>query len=568
MLEGFFGIKDNRKISVQESAQINELQFQMNEQKALLEQQAVAHKKEMEALYRMAPTTGSVFSIPFDGEKSLGGIGPAKDYYPDYQMLRYRSWQAYLDSDIAQTVINKHTLWVIGQGLKLNAEPKGDILAAEKVEGFDEQTFEKLAEMRYNLYANSKMSDYADMASLNKLASRGYKNATVGGDVLCLDRYTKGNVKMQLVDGAHVVNPLGMDGVSYSAREGYYMSGNHRIINGVKVDHTNKHLGYYISTGFNKYEYVKARDSRGNLRAWLWCGLEYRLDDMRGIPLIAAVMEKLYNMDDYDAATLKGAKSRAELAYFFEHQAGTGDENPMDRNLMEVSGAQKRPGDIPTDSNGEAVANKVAVQTGNFAINLPEGTTVNTPKSDMPEQFKDFFTVHINRVAACMLIPPDVAMSMYNSNYSASRAAIKDWEHVVNVTRDDVSKQFYQPNYNFWLDMQILTNKIKAEGYLSAIAKNDEMSLAAYRNARFTGAQVPHIDPLKEVKAEREKLGPMGAVLPLTNPEQSLEALNGGELQNNIEKLAEYYSKLKALGLIPETQKTDNGNTESDSKEE
>jgi len=151
-------------------------------------------------------------------------------------------------------------------------------------------------------------------------------------------------------------------------------------------------------------------------------------------------------------------------------------------------------------------------------------------------------------------MPPDVARSKYDSNYSASRAAIKDWEHTLDVKRADFSFQFMQNVYNFWLEVEILLNNIQAPGYLVAKQKEDMMVIEAYRTARFIGAPVANIDPVKEVEAERKKLGITAESIPLTTVEASTEVLNGGDSNHNMEQFAEELKKSKALGLKPEPE--------------
>ena len=89
---------------------------------------------------------------------------------------------------------------------------------------------------------------------------------------------------------------------------------------------------------------------------------------------------------------------------------------------------------------------------------------------------------------------------------------------------DFYSKFMIEPFYNLFLDMQILTGKIKAEGYFTARNKKDVILLQAYRNARFTGPGVPQADPGREVKAEVEKIKNN-----LSTHEQAIERLNGGD---------------------------------------
>ncbi len=63
------------------------------------------------------------------------------------------------------------------------------------------------------------------------------------------------------------------------------------------------------------------------------------------------------------------------------------------------------------------------------------------------------------------------------------------------------------------------------------------MTILACQNARFVGANVPHIDPLKEVKAIREMLG--NENMPLITNEQAVEFLTEGDWYTNITKYKE-----------------------------
>lgn len=67
--------------------------------------------------------TDGRYSMPFDGEKDFGEVGPALDYLPNFQVLSLRSWQMFMDSDIARTVLEKYVLWIMGNGLRLQMEP-------------------------------------------------------------------------------------------------------------------------------------------------------------------------------------------------------------------------------------------------------------------------------------------------------------------------------------------------------------------------------------------------------------------------------------------------------------
>lgn len=219
------------------------------------------------------------------------------------------------------------------------------------------------------------------------------------------------------------------------------------------------------------------------------------------------------------------------------------------RDLMRGSG------DVPITVQSEELASKVTATTQKMVFNMPLDSTIKALESKNELYFKDFYGVNIDLFCAAAEIPPNVAMSKYDSNFSASRAALKDWEHTLLVQRHSFKVQFMQPVYNFWLEIQILLGKVKAPRYLDAVMKKNYMLVEAYRTCRFVGSSVPHIDPVKEVEAERAKLGILADHLPLTTIEQATESLNGGDSDANMEQFADEFKTGEKLGLkMPEPE--------------
>src|SRR5690349_13699321 len=91
----------------------------------------------------------TIGGITFTGEKNIGELGPARDYVIGYGILRSRSWQMYLESEIVQTIIRKFGTWVIGVGLKLQSEPETDVIADEGAGTLDKNVFSKKIEQRW-----------------------------------------------------------------------------------------------------------------------------------------------------------------------------------------------------------------------------------------------------------------------------------------------------------------------------------------------------------------------------------------------------------------------------------
>lgn len=486
-------------------------------------------------------STGRVWSLAFDGEKNDSELGPAINYRPDYQMLRIRSWQSYLESDITKTVIDRFVKWTIGKGLKLQTSPNKRVLISE---GFNESDLEGLkaafatVEARYEVFASSTMSSWNELQTLHKIESVAYRNARVGGDVLVVLRYVKKQVSIQLIDGQNV---------QYSSN--IAKNGN-RVIQGVEVDDRGRHVAFYVRTKKLKYQRISAspKGSRPSM-AFMYYSDKLRCDSVRGMPLIASVLETLKKLDRYKEATVGSAEERAKVPYQIVHGINSTGENVFTNKRLANAVEDSNENDLPSDSDGKAMARTVAVSTQKQVFNMPNDSKLESLESKSELYFKDFYDTNFNSVCAAIGMPPNVAKMIYDDNFSASRAALKDWENTLKVDRTDVSDQFNSKVYQFWLWTEVMDGKTNITGLLNAYLDRNVMAIAAFVSSRWIGSQVPHIDPLKEAKAEREKLGELGKNLPLTTLLEALENLGAGEVDETLSRFKEELEQMKELGL-------------------
>lgn len=466
-------------------------------------------------------TPGTAFSMSFNGETSMGGFGPAIDYTLDYTTLRIRSWQAYLESELPRTIISKYVGWVVANGLRLKANPNAQVLAMNGV-GTKPEDFNEEVESLWELWSRKTMADHSRKQSLVGLAQQAYLNAKVGGDVLVVLRLDdNNNVTVQLIDGEHVSSPIG---------SGFAGDGT-RWLNGIKVDKQGRHLSYMVKTGLNSTTEIAAYSKQYPFlrTAFMVYGLRHRLDNQRGIPLLTSVLETVKKLERYKEATVGSAEEQAKVAYQVVHQVGSTGTNPLGtlQHVIAAAGNSVQ-NDNPINQEGEAIANKVIGTTQKQAFNMPVGSKLETLQvSGGTFHFKEFYDSNTDIVCSAAGIPPNVAKSVYNDSFSASRAATKDWEHTLKVQREDFAEQFYKPIYEFFLHIQILLNNVQAPGYLEAVAKGKNMLVAAYQAAAFDGPMFPHIDPVKEVKAVRELLGPEFDNVPLITVEDAAAVFGG-----------------------------------------
>jgi len=483
----------------------------------------------------------------YDGEKNAAELGPAKDYMVDHYTLRARSYQYFLDNDITRTVINSFIEWVIGQGLRLQATPMDSILQDEGIGFSDERSarFKQQVDQRFKLWGGSRRASYNRMKTFHMMEADILKNALLGGDVLVVVRVKDGIPNIQLIDGSHVRTPLGRrtrDNVSY----------------GVEFDNKGRHVAYHVQTGWRRGDSQRIPAigrNTGMTFAYLVYGAEYRIDTQRGIPLISTVMETLGKMDRYKEATVTSAEERAKVAYAIEHETeGTG-ENPFQKSLAKARNQDDQSEkDMPTDHAGNQLAENVAATMPGEAYNLPPGSEMKQVASSNELNFQSFFTTLAEGICAAVGIPPEVAFSKFTNNFSSSRAAIKQWEHTIKVWRKYYSEQHHGRAYPVWLHHQILEGKVEAPGYLTAFQNKNEDVLEAYRSFRVEGESVPHIDPVKEVNAERAKLGEQFKGVPLTDLDKATESVNAGEADANIQKAAEQLRQARDLGFVGEEE--------------
>lgn len=493
---------------------------------------------------RPGMTATLVVSRSFDGEKNMGEVGPAIDYIPAHQVLTIRSWQAFLDSDIAQLILKKFFLWIVGSGLKLQTQPNEVVLKSQGI-NFNSENFNEITESYWSLWSQSKISGYGGMMSFAELESEIYKSSKVGGDVLVIMRYENNAVNVQAIDGSALCNPPG----SSAAIAG-------KIVDGVEIAENGiTHLAYHIRTKWGKYERIPARsEATGFTTAFLVYGSRYRLNTVRGLPVISVVLETIKQMDRYKGAALGSAEERVKVAYQIVHDINSGGLSPLEGKIGRAM-------DLGDDADigymeSEATADHVAASTNKTTFNMYPGSKLEALDSDMELNFEPFFKTNADLTCAAIGIPPNIAFSLYTDSFSASRAATKDFDNTMVVERTFFKRQCHQRVFDFWFYMMVITGKIQAPGYLESLRKKNWMVQESYQAIRLSGPLFPHIDPLKEAKAEREKLGPALARMPLTTVEAATEALSSGsESDSNIRQVAKEIELAKSVGIKLEDPK-------------
>jgi len=495
--------------------------------------------KETDSSFGYPP--GSIIQSPwyaantyaFDGEKTPGELGTPVNIVPEHQGLRYRAYEANLKSDIVKIITGKFFTWVVGNGLKLQAEPNEDALLTEGISE-DLSQFKTHVEARFKVFSSSKLSDFAGMENLHRRASEAFKTAFLSGDALIILRVINQTVKVQVIDGAEVMNPVLESKFYQEAKD----RGN-KIIHGIELDSKNQHVAYFVKIEgkdnlLYEFERIESKTKEGRLMAWMIYGDKHRSNHHRGIPKITAILEKVDKLDRYTEASVGGAEERAKIAFSIEHNSTSTGESPLVDAMRKNMGPT---GEVTSYDDGDKISKVITRTTGKQAFNMPIGAKLNALDSKQEDNYAPFFDALFMQISASIDMPPEVALQKYSSNYSASRAATNGWGYIVVKYRKDFAFDFYQNFYNLWLEVEILKGKLKSPSLLKAYLNNDEFVIECFSGSKFTGLNMPHIDPLKEVKAIREMLGDqMKGQLPLISHERASEELNQGEWYDNFTK--------------------------------
>lgn len=473
----------------------------------------------------------------FDGEKTPGEMGAPRNLIPIHRNLSARVYEANLKSDLVKIITGKFFKWVIGTGLKLQAEPKQVVLESEGVKLEDVPAFRKVTEARFSVYTESRIGDHKNMNSIHSLAAEAYQAAFLGGDCLVVQRVSKeGNLTVQIIEGRSIMNPwFDNKHITDAKARGNTVKG------GVEVDKSGQHVAFYIRVEskdevFGNFQRIEARGKRtGRLLAWMMYGSKHRIDDVRGIPVITQILEKVEKFDRYTEATVGSAEERAKIVFAIEHSRDSDGSNPLMDKARQAAGMGSNAAcETEGYALGEKTAAVVAATTGKQTFNMPIGAKLSTLASQNEIQYGPFSKAIFSYLCASVDIPPEVAMQLYEQNYSSSRAAINSWDYVVKVHRKKFSDSFYKPFYAMWFELEVIKGKISAPGFVQALASKNVMLIEGYLTARFTGVNMPHIDPLKEVKAVRSMLGDND--VPLISRSQAVEYLGAGDWEKNIEK--------------------------------
>ena len=482
----------------------------------------------------MAPWAGGgsrLFNAPyeyshFDGDKFFGGFGHTQIQLVDYWSLRNRSAQLFNENLYARGIIRRLINNEINTGLCLESTPDEAVLGLPDDALGD---WSEDVETRFNLWARSeRVCDYMQQDSFSSIQRAARVEALVTGDCLVVLRQT--NItrlpSVQLISGNKVQTPLG----SGAEKQ---VTGN-RIRYGVETDPAGRHVAYHVIDDRGVTSRIAAYGEQSGRRvAWLVYGTEKRLDDVRGQPLLALVLQSLKEIDRYRDSAQRKAVVNSFLAMFISKTQDKQGTRP-------ITGGAIRRDRITTDPVGNEASQRV--REYDIASHIPGLVIEELQVGEEPKAFGSagtdtdlgtFESIILQGVSWALEIPPEILTLSFNSNYSASQAAINELKLYQNRVRTDFGDHFCQPIYQEWFLSEVLNGTVQAEGFLAAW--RDPMQFdahAAWLVSDWSGAIKLSTDILKQANGYKV-LNEMGWI---TNERASRE-LTGTKYRKNIKRI-------------------------------
>lgn len=444
---------------------------------------------------RYAPTQHSLF----DGEKFPGGFGPTQLQTMDYWTMRKRSSQLFNENLYARGLIRRLITNEINTGLSPEATPEAEILGLSED---DLNEWSELTETRFSLWGNSaELCDYRGLENFGAIQRTARREALIEGDVLVVLRHSRKTKlpTIQLINGGQVQSPLPGE-----------VRKSHKVKRGVEKDSRGMIVAYWvkqeaagpgmIQQGSNIKRIPAFGEKSGRRISWLQYGIERRVFEDRGTPLLAIILQSLKEIDRYRDSAQRKAVINSILAMFIYKK-----DDKMGTLPMQGAAIRK---DAATVTDGDSSTRDFNIAQHIPGVVFDELQTGEEPKGFQSNGTDTNFPVFEEAVLASMAwaneIPPEILRLAFSNNYSASQAAINEFKIYLNLVWDKFGFSFCKPIYTEWLLAEALLQKIKAPGLLESWRDPAKYDIfAAWIAVEWYGSIKPSTDMLKQTKGSK-----------------------------------------------------------------
>jgi lambda family phage portal protein len=448
---------------------------------------------------------------------------------------------------IASAAINRHVEYRGGTGLHLQCAIDWEELGITEEQAGE---WKKRTEKRFHMWASSKLATVSGELDFYQAQRLSILSQELSGDVgIQLVRKERQGwpfrLALQLIEADRICNKDGTVNTSL-LHEGVERREDGEI---VKFWIANHHPGSINANSSREWTEINQYGPNGELQFILRRRIR-RPGSSRGMPRLGSIIDTLKGLDDYTESEITGARNAAKMAL-----AAT-----MDTDSFEALFGKNSPDADQYMKLALAARENSTAWTDGQLIHLMPGETLTSPTPGRPNPaHKAFWETVVQVCAMGADTPPEVVKGLFESSYTAARAAREQHWQTISIDRYDDMADFCQPIYKEWLADAVALGIIKAPGFFA-----DPFIRHAWSGSEWHGTTPGSLDPLKEATAAEKR-----AMFLTSEHEESL-AFNGGDwetkhAQRVREARARERDGLPPLGAKPvdavADQPADGGNT-------
>lgn len=448
-----------------------------------------------------------------------------EDIEDNLSVLRQRSRDLYMGVPIANGAVKTMRTNVVGRGLYLKPAIDREVAGLTAAQA---QKLEKQIQREWRLWADSPDCDIQRIDNFYELQQLAFLNWLMSGDCLAVlpikPRLNQPyDLRVQLVEADRLSSP------------DYCDTYDNKIVGGVEVDRDGEVIAYHISDQHPlsyevtdiKWQRVEAYGKKSGRRNVLHIMCRERIDQRRGVPFLAPVIEALKQMGRYTDAELIAAVVSGLFTVFIEKESNSEGE---------AIGSM-----IPDEEMVDALDDTSIEMGPGAVVDLNAGEKIHDSNPGRPNaNFQSFVEAICQQIGAALEIPYELLVKRFNASYTASKGALEEAWKMFRMYRRWLANDFCQPIYEEWLSEAVAKKRIEAPGFFE-----DPIIKKAYCRAEWNGPARGTLDPKKEVQAAESRVANGFS----TRSQETME-MTGGDFYSNVEQLKHEEKKLSEVKKI------------------
>jgi lambda family phage portal protein len=458
--------------------------------------------------------------------------GPNSDTIPDLEPLRARGADLERNAPIAAGVINTNVTSTVGTGLVPHSRIDREFLGLT-----DDQAdaWESDAERIFAWWAESTACDLSRRMDFYGMQALALRSCLSRGDLFGVRRFVDRpgdllSTRIQMIEADRVSNPIG------KPETDRFMGGVETDENGVqvRVHVRSAHPGEISSAAAFTWTAEEVYGASTGQRRVLHVMDVLRIDQQRGVPYLAPVMEALKQLDRYTEAEIMAAVVNSFLSVFIE------------TNTLDDEGPLTDMGDPATLDAARALPgsqNDIRLGSGAvFALNPGEKISQTSVSRPNP-QFDPFVLAILRQVGVALEVPYELLVKHFTASYSASRAAmIEAWRSTMR-RRGWLTSTFCRPIWSWVIEEAVARGLLEAPGFF-----DNPLVRQAYCTAEWMGPAMGSLDPESDVAAAKARVD-----LGVSTLAEETSQLTGGDWEQKHRQRVKEQRMRERDGLTGET---------------